>query len=111
MRDTHVCPKCDHREVLRIAQVADVLGDWSDYESEANVDGRPQRAAQSVAFRIARLPNDTGTSAGPTAGIVRAYVCRACGYSELYTDSPASIPVDGTMVSLLRAAEPQGPYR
>lgn len=110
MRDSHICPKCNHYEVLRIEQVSDVLGDWADREDPKRARELPSRDAQSRAFRIARIPSSApGQTA--TAGLVQAYVCRSCGYSELYTKDPSSIPVDGTLVTLLRGDPRAGPYR
>jgi predicted nucleic-acid-binding Zn-ribbon protein len=74
MRTTNICPKCNHREILFVARVADrddregvrplVLHvqhyDWKDDEM----------------------------------GMLQAYVCRSCGYTELYTAHASAIPVD-----------------
>jgi len=109
MRDKHICPKCQHNEVLHIEQVADVLGDWADRETTDRARERPRQEAQSRAFRIARVPS-TSPAETATAGLVQAYVCRACGYSELYTTDPAKIPVDGTLVTLLKGRHAD-PYR
>jgi hypothetical protein len=74
MRNTHVCPKCGHREIVFVPRVADrddrdnvrplVLHvehyDWRDHEM----------------------------------GTLQAYVCHACGYTELYTTRADALPLD-----------------
>jgi hypothetical protein len=39
------------------------------------------------------------------AGELEAGVCRSCGYTELYTKDPGAIPIDGTYVREIVAAE------
>jgi ribosomal protein L37AE/L43A len=74
MKQDHVCPRCQHGEILFIPRIADrddrdtvrplslhVLHyDWKDVEM----------------------------------GTLEAYVCRSCGYTELYTHDAAAMPVD-----------------
>jgi predicted nucleic-acid-binding Zn-ribbon protein len=97
MRESCVCPKCHHNRILQIAAVPDADGDNGT---------RNLHIAVTFAGR-GWLGGDQTT----TAGTLSASVCRRCGYTELYTDSPATIPIDGRYVKELVGPEPEGPYR
>jgi predicted nucleic-acid-binding Zn-ribbon protein len=74
MRSSHVCPKCGHREILFVPRVA-------DRDDRENV--RP------LVLHVAHYDwkdDETGT--------LQAYVCRACGFTELYTAQADAIPVE-----------------
>jgi len=74
MRTAHVCPKCGHGEVLFIPQVADR-------------DDRDQ--VRPLALHVMHYDwKDV------EMGTLQAYVCRGCGYTELYTQNAAALPVD-----------------
>jgi len=107
MRSTHVCPKCQHRRVLHITQIADHVGDLGGIRLADGTNPEPS-AGQAMPWRIARVPNPEKSiwkSEVMTAGLVEAFVCRGCGYTELYTRDPAEIPVDGVIV---REVTPEG---
>lgn len=90
------CPKCHHNRILQIASVPD----------------RDDTGIRHM--HVAQAPNpDTGffAAAMRTIGRLTAAVCRRCGYTELYTIAPASIPVDGEWVKEIVGPEPEGPYR
>ena len=110
MRSTG-CPKCKNRVLLHIKQIADRVG---QYGGEKMEDG--QEAVEPGKFepwRIARQAYPDGnwmTTKVQAAGLVQAYVCRECGYTELYTQDPKSIPVDGdTVIEIEVSGQP--PYR
>lgn len=125
MKQKHVCPKCDHREILWVTQVGDAVG--SSQSPGTAPEGmhpsfrkvRQQVRHPSEPMRVARVPVKPVGILGITldrsdeslAGVLQAYVCRACGYTELYTELPETIPVDGELVRLLRAPDKPGPYR
>jgi hypothetical protein len=53
------------------------------------------------AWSLALIPNPKPgilNSSEVTVGQVEAYVCRQCGYTEFYTQSPKSLPVDGKII-------------
>jgi len=83
---TQRCPKCNHNHLLYIPEVADV--------SEGH-QVRPMAVARTETkvsvFGLA------GTTSG-SVGELEAGVCRRCGYTELYTKEPESIPIDGDHV-------------
>ena len=84
MRESHVCPKCQHGHILKIAAVPDQDGDHGIKN-----------------MHVAVTFSGTGWLGGDkttTAGMLYAYVCRRCGFTELYTDAPESIPIDGRYV-------------
>jgi predicted nucleic-acid-binding Zn-ribbon protein len=73
MRTTHACPKCAHPEVIFLPQIAD----RDDYD-----DVRPL-SAHVVHF---------GWKDDVDVGKLQAYVCRSCGYTEVYTKESANLP-------------------
>lgn len=75
MRKTHRCPKCQHGEVLFIPQLAD--RDDKD---------RIRPLVVHVVEYDWREDHEFGR--------LQAYVCRACDYTELYTEKAGSLPVD-----------------
>lgn len=100
MRTKHICPKCRHDKVLVLPRVDQIVDQYGRVE----------------AWRIARVPEQMDGYPLPggepvTAGVVQAYICRSCGYTEFYTRDPESIPVDGKVVRELSGAKNKGPYR
>jgi predicted RNA-binding Zn-ribbon protein involved in translation (DUF1610 family) len=97
MRDSYVCPKCQHNHILKVAAVPDLDGD--NGIKNLNI---------AVTFAGKGWLGDDKTT---TAGTLYAFVCRRCGFTELYTDAPGLIPIDGRYVKELVGPEPEGPYR
>jgi hypothetical protein len=100
MRDGH-CPKCHHNRILHIREVADTRG---------AATAPPDIGEASPGFkqgfydpwRIARVENPKRgflNQQDGAVGLVEAYVCRACGFTELFTREPDRIPVDGEQVA------------
>jgi predicted nucleic-acid-binding Zn-ribbon protein len=74
MRTTHACPKCSHQEILFVPRVA-------DRDDRDNV--RPLVLhVQHYDWKDEEV------------GTLQAYVCRACGYTELYTAQASALPVE-----------------
>ena len=70
MRQTHQCPKCSATEVLHIPRVRDSQqGTICIHTEQGWVDNR-------------------------LYGRLEAYVCGACGFTELYAVNPSEIPID-----------------
>ena len=44
-------------------------------------------------------------------GLFEAYICRKCGFTELYTRAPASIPIGPEYGTERFDVEPDSPYR
>src|SRR5262245_29670245 len=100
MQKTHTCPKCQSIAILFLSRV----------------DLQVDKYGLVEAWRIARVPQNMEGFPLPggepvTAGIVQAYICRGCGYTELYTRDPDAIPVDGVVVRALHGRAKTGPYR
>jgi predicted nucleic-acid-binding Zn-ribbon protein len=99
MRKRHVCPKCQHNHILLIERVPDT----GEYSTEIRH------------LHIAEIFVGEGWLGDKTdrAGKLSAAVCRACGYTELYTTGAALIPVDGKYVREVVGPEQseQAPYR
>ncbi len=112
MKHKHICPKCDHRKILGISQVGDAVGVSTDHNLGQSLVA--ERLDQEIPMlsqpmRVARVYGATGAGQA-LAGVLRAYVCQACGYTEFYTERPDAIPVDGELIYLLEGPEPD-PYR
>ena len=71
MRTSHQCPKCGHGEVLFVPQVADR-------------DDRDTVRPLALHVRHYDWKDDE-------IGKLEAYVCRSCGYTELYTVQAKSL--------------------
>jgi hypothetical protein len=74
MRSTHVCPKCSGGEILFVPNIAD----------------RDDR--DRVRPLMLHVVNYDWKDL--EVGALQAYVCRKCGFTELYTHQPDAIPVD-----------------
>jgi predicted nucleic-acid-binding Zn-ribbon protein len=74
MRTTHVCPKCQHNEVIFIPQLA-------DRDDDDNV--RP------LVVHVQHFDWKDDMEVGK----LTAYICNACGYTELYTTDARSLPL------------------
>jgi predicted nucleic-acid-binding Zn-ribbon protein len=75
MRTTHRCPKCQHGEVLFVPQIAD-----------RDDDDKVRPLVVHVVEYDWREDTEFGR--------LQAYVCRGCGYTELYTEKAGLLPVD-----------------
>jgi hypothetical protein len=101
MKKSGVCPKCSGKRLLHVTQVADTTGEMGELVGANLKQGAT--ASSSKAWRLARVPvpKEYGGLFRPdgfSAGFVEAYVCRACGHTELHIRDPESIPVDGEVV-------------
>jgi predicted nucleic-acid-binding Zn-ribbon protein len=84
MRQSHVCPKCGHREVLFVPHIAD--RDDRDY-------------VRPLVLHVKHLDYKD-----IEVGAIQAYVCRGCGFTELYTAHADALPIDNIPgAKLLRA--------
>jgi hypothetical protein len=101
MRRTHTCPKCQCDRILHLARIDQQVDPYGRIEP----------------WHIARVPQPIEGFPLPggepvVAGQIQAYICRACGFTELYTRDPEGIPVDGTLVrELVGGSDRSGPYR
>jgi predicted nucleic-acid-binding Zn-ribbon protein len=75
MRDTHRCPKCKQSEVLFVPQIAD-------------------RDDRDVIRPLVLHVVEFDWRDDMEFGKIQAYVCRSCGYTELYSRDIGGIPVD-----------------
>ena len=73
MRNSNVCDKCHAKEILFLPRLC-------DYQNS----------------ELAAYVRDDGQGIGGLVvhGRVQAYVCRRCGYTELWMEAPGEIPID-----------------
>ena len=70
-----VCTKCGHKEILFVPQIA-------DRDDEDSI--RP------LSVRVVHFDWKDDIE----DGIVQAYICRSCGFTEMFTSQPGKIDVD-----------------
>jgi len=75
MRTSHTCPKCKNPEVIFLPQIADRDDDDSVRPLSAHVVHFDWKDDVEV-------------------GRLQAYVCRSCGYTELYTKEARLLPLE-----------------
>ena len=75
MKDIHTCPKCRHNEILFLPQIADRDDKFVVRPLVVHVVHYDWRDDMEM-------------------GKIQAYVCRGCGYTELYTVEAEKLPVD-----------------
>jgi len=99
MKDSRICPKCRHNEIIHLTEVNDEMED------------------RSARWRLARIKEKETGFLGQSKtwvnmyGLVEACICRSCGYTEFYTQKPESIPIDGDTARLLTGPPKTGPFR
>ncbi len=112
MRNLQRCSKCKHNHILVIANVAD-RGAQADNSLSTHIFSSTTKTnihEHIDAWRIAAAP-DTARGGLASYGLVSAYICRACGFTEFYTLAPETIPVDGVWIREVVGPEPEGPFR
>jgi predicted RNA-binding Zn-ribbon protein involved in translation (DUF1610 family) len=87
MKQTHVCPKCSANEVIYVPRIRD---------------------SQQSTLALHVEPGWVETT---LHGRVEAYVCAACGFTELYAVDPALIPLDQIPGAKRLGPVPRPPYR
>jgi predicted nucleic-acid-binding Zn-ribbon protein len=113
MKTSGTCPKCTHDRLLHVTQIADRVGDTGGVRVDDGTGWRPE-VGQFFPWRIARQQNPDGgvfVSDVMAAGLVEAFICRRCGFTELYTRDPEAIEVDGRLVRAVAGPATSTPYR
>ncbi len=75
MKSSNLCPKCGHHEILFVPQLA-------DRDDKFNV--RP------LVVHVVHFDWRDDMEMGK----LQAYVCRSCGFTELYTTDAGALPVE-----------------
>lgn len=109
LRPAGPCQRCGYPEIVQclMRERGATGGDHSD----AHV--RPLAVGFTPAdIRTFWTNRKTGTEADLDApiGVLVAYVCRRCGFTELFTDSPGAIPIGAEHGTRLLTGETP-PYR
>jgi hypothetical protein len=100
MRKIHICPRCDHDEIVYVPQIVDRAGGavhplalWVGVRRR--IEARKEKVEYNAPF-----------------GQLSAYVCRRCGYTELYVADVEQLKLEDLPgATVLRGARREGPYR
>ena len=88
MRKSHRCPKCEHTAVIHVPVVRD--------------------SGYNRLMIVARF----GFFGDEEYGEFEAYICRECGYSELYVKGAKTVQLDKVAgATLIEGAGGKSPYR
>jgi predicted nucleic-acid-binding Zn-ribbon protein len=83
-----ICPKCDHNEILFVPEVRD-----SNYDTMALTTRAKLFASDNV------------------VGVFSAYVCRGCGYTELFVHQASQINLADIPGAKILTGTKAPPYR
>lgn len=72
------CPKCESTDVIAAAKIVDHVLSFPIFTMPLTV--KAEEPAPGALIK-----------SGRTASL-KAWICRACGYTELYTENPQSLP-------------------
>jgi hypothetical protein len=87
-----ICPICDHREIIKAVP-------------------REFTENQVLRLAVAHGRGYGGLAQELAYGFLALFVCRSCGYSQLFAEDPAQIPIGADHeTELIRGPEKQ-PYR
>lgn len=75
MKQSHFCPKCQNDEILFFPQIAD-------------------RDDKDMVRPLVTFVRHFDWKDDVEIGLLQAYVCRKCGFTEIYTKEPAAIPYE-----------------
>jgi rubrerythrin len=89
VRAATTCPKCQHSEIVFLPRVTDFQE--SVLAAYVSNEDWPRRGKPTV------------------RGALHAYICRQCGYTELYADEPEQIPID--RIPGAKLLKRRAPYR
>lgn len=90
MRESLECPKCHHDEIVYLPE----LSDQADF---------PMSLHAVVRHHPFRAPTRWGK--------IEAYICKKCGFTELYTREPDKIPLDAVAGARVLSRKDRAPYR
>jgi|RhiMethySRZTD1v2_1073278.scaffolds.fasta_scaffold13588_8 hypothetical protein len=89
------CPLCDHPEIIEAVA------------AEFAHAGVEVPAAVTYDARLVQR----GRNPGYPYGLLKLYVCRACGYCQYFADDPSSIPIGEEHQTRVIAGRARDPYR
>lgn len=102
LRPVIPCVRCGGRSLVRVTTMRERgVVDGSDYTYERT---------KPLALTYPIGENGKVASDQPI-GVLEAYVCRTCGFTELYTKDAASIPIDEALGTEAFEVPDAGPFR
>lgn len=81
-----LCPVCGHNEVIEA-----IMRDLGDESAEY----------KAVTYEAVNFGELVPVYQRVAHGLLRLYVCRRCGYSQYYADSPETIPIGDEFLTRL----------
>jgi len=106
------CARCGHPQIVRVQMRERSSRETGDYNREV---ARPVALTWDLKEELRGFLNTRSVRVAEPrftrpAGFLEAYVCRACGATELFTRDPASIPIGPEFGTELMVAKTDG-YR
>lgn len=88
------CARCGGRVLVRCRAIRERAADGGDYVHAyiAPLAATYARATRETFFRKRTIEENKPDTAQP-AGVFEAYICRSCGFTELYARDPEEIPI------------------
>src|SRR4051812_19159357 len=91
-----ICPLCDHREIIE-ARALQLYGETGE-----------RVASLAVTYDC---PAGGNWNTDEAHGLLKSYVCRACGYVQSFASNPGGIPIDSQNDTRLIKGDGAKPYR
>jgi predicted nucleic-acid-binding Zn-ribbon protein len=100
MRKSHRCPKCKRRDIVFVPRILDRSGgETHPLALWVGVKRKTERGKDKLEYDA-------------PFGQLEAYVCRQCGYTELYVASVEQLKLEDLPGAVVLAGpDPEGPYR
>jgi predicted nucleic-acid-binding Zn-ribbon protein len=95
MRKTGICSKCQHTELLQILAIPET-NEYGSYP---------------MSFALRKKGEGWLGEKLEIVGRLTAYMCRSCGYTEMYAYDPAAIVPDGKYILEYGPMSSSEPYR
>jgi predicted nucleic-acid-binding Zn-ribbon protein len=99
VRQRHICPKCSHREVVYVPRIVDRAG------------GATHPLALWVGVRRRTHQGREQLEYDAPFGQLEAFVCRGCGYTELYVADVERLKLEDLPGAKVLKPPDAGPYR
>ncbi|MCA9668613.1 MAG: hypothetical protein KC503_23635 [Myxococcales bacterium] len=113
LRPLTPCRRCGGRVIVRCRAIRERGASGGDYVHAyiAPLAATFARATRETLFRKRTVEQNKPDLAQP-AGVFEAYICRACGLTEIYTRDPETIPIGPEYATeLIEVPSGETPFR